>query len=35
LLDRMSFRCLQPAYDHLAGAVQRTEERVQAAGVPE
>jgi HD domain-containing protein len=33
--EHLVVRCLQRAHDYLAGAVQRTEERVRAAGVPE
>jgi hypothetical protein len=33
--EHLVVRCLQRAYDHLAGAVQRTEERVRVASVPE
>jgi len=33
--EHLVVRCLQRAHDHLAGAVQRTEDRMQAAGVHE
>lgn len=33
--EHLVVRCLQRAYDHLAGAVRRTEERLRAGGVPE
>jgi hypothetical protein len=33
--EHLVVRCLRRAHDHLAGAVRRTEERLQAAGVPE
>jgi hypothetical protein len=33
--EHLVVRCLQRAHDHLAGTVQRTEERLRAAGVPE
>jgi hypothetical protein len=33
--EHLVVRCLERAYDHLAGTVQRTEERLRAAGVPE
>jgi hypothetical protein len=31
--EHLVVRCLQRAYDHMAGAVERTEERLRAAGV--
>ena len=34
-VEHLVVRCLERAYGHLAGAVQRTEERLRAAGVPE
>lgn len=33
--EHLVVRCLQCAYEHLAGTVQRTEERLRAAGVPD
>ena len=33
--EHLVVQCLQRAHDHLAGIVQRTEERLRAAGVPE
>jgi hypothetical protein len=33
--EHLVVRCLQRAHHHLAGAVQRTENRMQAAGVHE
>jgi hypothetical protein len=33
--EHLVVRSLERAYDHLAGAVQRTQERLRAAGVPE
>jgi hypothetical protein len=33
--EHLVVRCLQRAHDHLAGTVQRTQERMRAAGVPE
>jgi hypothetical protein len=33
--DHLVVRCLRRAHDHLASAVQRTEERLRAAEVPE
>ena len=33
--EHLVVRCLQRAHDHLAGTVERTEERLRAAGVPE
>ena len=33
--EHLVVRCLERAYDHLAGAVRRTEERLRVAGVPE
>ena len=33
--EHLVVQCLQRAHDHLAGTVQRTEERLRAAGVPE
>ena len=33
--EHLVVRCLQRAHDHLAGAVQRTEERMRAGGVAE
>jgi hypothetical protein len=33
--EHLVVRCLHRAHDHLAGAVQRTEERLRAAGAPE
>jgi hypothetical protein len=32
--EHLVVQCLQRAYDHLAGTVQRTKERLRAAGVP-
>jgi hypothetical protein len=33
--EHLVVRCLRRGHDHLAGAVRRTEERLQAAGIPE
>ena len=33
--EHLVVQCLQRAHDHLAGTVQRTEERLRVIGVPE
>jgi hypothetical protein len=33
--EHLVVQCLERAHDHLVGAVQRTEERLRAAGVAE
>jgi hypothetical protein len=33
--EQLIVLCLHRAHDHLAGAVQRTEERIWAAGAPD